>query len=109
MENEPHPSESEEPGAPKKVPTLALVLAFVPALLFLVFLTFIRNEILIVLSKPVMFAVAAVSLICCVTSSAMLFSRRTKVAILGGIVLLILNTLIALFFGCTAIVSDMLK
>jgi len=46
-----------------------------------------------------------VSVACCLVSSFMLFSRRTGLAIAIAAVFLILNGLIAFFFGCSTFFS----
>jgi hypothetical protein len=92
-----------------KFPMWALVLAFLPSVFFLVFITFIRNWISSVSIKPTLYTIAVLSLASCIISSTILFKRRTFPSIVAGLALLILNTLIALFFGCTASISDMFQ
>ena len=46
--------------------------------------------------------VCFISVICCFIASFMLFARKTAAAVLGGLVLLLLNGFVAFFSGCTA-------
>ena len=96
-------------SAKPKSPLLALVLAFTPSVVFLAFITFIRNGVAPVSLKPILFAIAGLSLGCCIASSTMLLKRRTPLSIIGGLVLLVLNTLIVLFLGCTASISGVFQ
>ena len=54
------------------------------------------------LDHTILWAMSVFSLICCFGSAAALFSRKTAGAIVGGLVLLLLNAFIAFFFGCCA-------
>jgi hypothetical protein len=76
---------NDEPNEKKKSPALALMLAFAPTAMVLV--------------------TCVASGRCCFTSSFMLFRRKTGLAIFGGILFLLLNGFITLFFGCTAMLS----
>ena len=92
------------PKPPRKSIALPLVLAFVPAALILLF---------VMVNPPsghlAAFAVPAtlISLASCVTSSVMLFKRRTTAALIFGILLVLLNAAISLGLGCIALLGDM--
>jgi len=45
------------------------------------------------------------TVVCCFISSFMLFSRRTSLAIVAGILFLLLNAVIAFGFGCAAMLG----
>jgi len=92
--NDPRNSQTEEK---KKSPGFALILAFIPAAALLALLTFKPN-----IRQGGLMGACILSAACCFVSSFMLLSRRTGLAILAGVILLILNGLIAFFFGCAA-------
>ncbi len=87
---------------PGKSPAFALLLAFVPSALFLTFATLRLPPSVLSFS-----AVALVSLGCCVTSSFILFKRKTKTSIVVGIIFLLLNAGMAFFMGCSAWIMSM--
>jgi len=86
-----------QPREKKESPRFALILAFIPAAMVLALLTFKPN-----IRQGGLTGACILSATCCFISSFMLFSRRTGPAILAGIIFLILNGLIAFFFGCAA-------
>ncbi len=49
--------------------------------------------------------VCVISIACCFASSFMLFARKTGLAVFVGVVFMILNGLIAFFFGCAAVLQ----
>ena len=87
---------------PNKSPALALVLGFAPAVLSLVLLTISGQN-----GPPaaVLWPICIFSLVCCFTSSFMLFRRKTGWAIAAGMLFLFLNGAISLFIGCVALFS----
>ena len=105
---------NEPPSASGKIPPTTLILAFTPAALLLA--TFAAASM-----RPVgrffnsipgvqgFFLVLAcgVSVVCCFVASIRLFRRGTGAAILGGILLLLLNGFIAFCFGCGAMLTQM--
>ena len=97
MNNETSHSRGPDQQGNKKSPLWPLLLAFLPAVMVLALWPpkpNIRRE---------MYTVAcSISVVCCFISSFMLFARRTGLAILAGVIFLLLNALIALFFGCVA-------
>lgn len=97
----PEPPVLNEP--PKKSPTFALVLAFVPAALSMIIVGI--NP-----SKGPTFALfvvnALVSMVCCITASFMLFTSKRGWAIAIGILMMLLNFGIALSSGCLAVLSN---
>jgi hypothetical protein len=96
---------------PAGSPAMALLLAFAPAALLLLVITLSAVELRPRMSEEiarVLFIAACIfSLICCFISSRMLFSRRTTGAVLGAVVLLLLNACIAFAFGCGALLVGM--
>jgi hypothetical protein len=77
---------------------IALLMAFTPAAMALALFTLKPNI------APRLFMVPCVlSVVCCFSSSFLLFRRRTVLAILAGVLFLILNALIAFFFGCATL------
>jgi hypothetical protein len=88
---------SIQPAEPKKPPIIALVLAFLPAVMILALFTFKFQFPSDWLAAP-----CFISVVCCFVSSFMLFARKTGLAILAGVLFLLLNGLIAFFFGCAA-------
>ncbi len=85
----------------KTSPLPALVLAFAPAAVFLTLLGMSaasgKN-----LTIPSLWAACVVSLICCFTSSFLLFRRKTGWAIAAGFFFLLLNGVMSFFLGCVA-------
>src|ERR1041384_6525434 len=101
-------SESNEPNGlvpQTEFPVAALVLGFLPAVFILIFISAVKwfepSNL-----KPILIVAAALSLGCCIASSTMLFKRRTALAVITGLILLVLNTVISLFFGCSATITD---
>jgi predicted permease len=88
----------------KKSPALALLLAFLPSAMILAILPFARNT---NPSTALLIAGFVISVVCCFTSSFMLFRRGTGLAIFGGIIFLLLNGVVSFFFGCGAILTQM--
>jgi len=89
---------------PKKSPALALALGFTPAALLLGIISLSGQ------SGPhsnVLWPAFGLSVVCCFTSSFMLFWRKTGWAIACGLLLLLLNAGISLFTGCMALLSGM--
>ncbi len=83
---------------------LALCIGFLPSVLMLGIFTLppmhgIGSD----RSDSTLWSVSIVSVICCFTASAMLFSRRTGGAFAGGVFFLLLNGFIAFFAGCSAL------
>jgi len=94
----------EEPAPKRGLPSRALVLAFLPAVLVLTFgMSSGQNG----PSRSVLWAVCGVSVVCCFTSAFLLFRRRTGWAIVLGILFLLLNSAISLFVGCVAAMKDL--
>lgn len=80
------------------------MVAFLPATLALAFgMTSGQNG----PPAKVLWSIAAVSVVCCFTSSFMLFRRKTGWAIAGGILFLMLNVAIAFFVGCVAVLKGL--
>jgi hypothetical protein len=101
MNNEPPQSnetERENKGTSSGLGLLlALLLGFAPAAMVLALLRLKPN-----LPPRLFWVPCALSVACCFSSSFLLFARRTVLAILAGVLFLILNALIACFFGCSA-------
>jgi len=96
-----------EPIKPKRAPVLALILCFTPAVLVMaVFATAAAFDLSSKKSAGLLMAAVIAGLPCALTASVMLFRRKTGFAILGGILLLVLNLCISLFFGCLAVLSQ---
>jgi len=83
-----------------KSPALALVIGFLPSALILAIMPTATGG---KVSVDLLMVGCVVGIICCFTSSFMLFRRRTKLAIFGGVIFLLLNAVISLFFGCATI------
>ncbi len=94
MSNQSDPIQPNEPDKKKKSPALALVLAFLPSVMILAILPFARNA---NPSTALLIAGFVISVVCCFTSSFMLFRRGTGLAILGGIIFLLLNCVVSFF------------
>jgi amino acid transporter len=104
---QPSPSNDSDQRPKQKSPALALVLAFLPAAIFLWFSQGpgrnapqheVRRHTAMLLG-----ASSVVSFVCCFVSAFMLFARRTALAMGVAVVFLILNFLIAFFLGCIAL------
>jgi len=111
MENEP-----DQPHGPREIPPVpdgakpknpnspvwALVLAFLPSVMLLSMLPFLR------VNPPawLLFLCGAVSVVCCFAASFLLFRRGTVPAIVGGIIFLLLNGFVSLLFGCGALLTQ---
>jgi hypothetical protein len=83
---------------------IALLLAFVPSALFLTFAT--------MRSRPSVWlfsGITLVSIACCVTSSLILFKRKTKASIIVGIIFLLVNASVVFFLGCSAWIMGILS
>jgi len=79
----------------------AVILGFAPAALLLVLRS--GNS-----SGDLLIGATLISIICCFGSSFILFRRGSGLAVVGGVLFLILNGAIALFLGCSAILSGAL-
>jgi hypothetical protein len=92
---------------PKGSAAPALILGFLPS-------AFIITGIGIASTAPLdnktsialLWAGSIASVICCFTASILLFTRKTSTAIAGGVVLLLLNGIIAFFLGCCATIGS---
>ena len=94
-----------EPGEPRVLvsPMRSLIIGFTPsALLLAAFGVVSALNLPKADSAVLLWCCSAVSVVCCFVASGMLFSRKTGGAILGGIMLMLLNAFIAFFFGCCA-------
>jgi len=98
---------SEPPPLPKPPPNrlvLALILAFVPAMIVLLLVTLqLPEKQLSVVCVPA----ALVSVGCCVASSFLLFRRSTTTTLVVGVLLAVLNALITLGLGCAALLGNL--
>jgi hypothetical protein len=101
MSDQPNQIQPPEP-LKKKSSMLAVFLALVPSIILLALLTFFNRS-----SPPAafIFVLCGICAVCCFSSSIMLFRQNTAMAILFGILFLLLNGLISLFFGCVALFS----
>jgi hypothetical protein len=98
MDND--PNQQPEPDNQDDVPKpsmLGLVVAFLPAAMLLGLNTFKLN-----ISQGSLMIPCILSVGCCFVSSALLFPRRTALAIIAGLFLLVINGFIAFLFGCMA-------
>jgi len=86
---------------PKSSPAFVLALGFAPAAVFLALLGMSaasgKN-----LTIPSLWAACIVSVICCFTSSFLLFRRKTGWAVAAGFFFLLLNGAISFYLGCVA-------
>jgi len=94
----------EPPPLPSKQPiTLAVIFAFLPAAIGLAVATLpVPKE----QFPPTCVIGAIMALICCATSSVLLFRRNTTVAVVFGILLGLLNLMIVGGIGCAAMLSN---
>jgi len=100
----PAPAASSAPPVRRNL-ALALVLAFVPSALLLGAITVAANGHATGADYvPLLWCLSIASAACCFFVSRTLFSRHTSGAIVGGVLLLLLNGFIAFFFGCCATV-----
>lgn len=91
--------------AEARSPVPALIIGFLPSAVALLLIS--TSSLLPNLSNSTTQVLltlgCVVSLACCVAASILLFKRRTGLAILGGVLLLLLNAFIAFFSGCAAL------
>jgi hypothetical protein len=92
---------SEPKNYNAKYRVTALFLAFLPSAMLLGCFAIPHN-----IQKGILMAACNLSIACCFLSSFMMFARRTGLAILAGVLFLILNGLIAFFFGCAVAASN---
>jgi len=86
-------------------PALALALGFVPsATLLTIFGYASLNQ---KVTNTMFLMAALLSVVCCFTSSFLLFRRKTGLAIVAGILLLLVNFGITFFLGCMALLNGM--
>jgi len=94
---------SPPPPLQKRTPALALGIGFLPSIMLMgVFAISAGASLSRENTSTLLWMASGASLICCFTASALLFSRKTGPALLGGIVFLLLNGFIAFFCGCCA-------
>lgn len=101
----PPPEKSDSPAGSKEAwPTVVgAILAFVPAIFFL---TLKDKHVFGDHSLTYTFGLAcAISLVCCLTSSFLLFRRRTGGVIFFGFVFLLINLFISFMLGCGTLLS----
>jgi hypothetical protein len=79
---------------------LALLLGFAPAAALL---WVVRGK----PSSQLCIVLAMAALICCFSSSFLLFRRKTTLAIISGIFLVLLNLAVSFLFGCAALLSGL--
>ena len=103
-ESNPEPADNPNDNNNRKGSVvIALLLAFVPSLLFLS----LKNVFTIGGGYGFTFKLAfLISAACCFVSAALLFRRNVAWAILVGILLLILNAAISLMLGCAALLTS---
>jgi hypothetical protein len=91
--------ETETSGERKSFWTLvlALGLALLPSVMILSLFTFFSNR---RTSSTELVMACLFCVVCCFSSSFLLFARRTVWAIVLGALFLLLNAVISLFFGC---------
>jgi hypothetical protein len=90
------------PLPPQNPPLLVLTLGFLPSALVLLSIPFLRGNV----ATGVYVLMCLLTLACCFTSSFLLFRRKTTRAIIGGILLMLLNGFIALGAGCAAVLNN---
>lgn len=78
----------------------ALLLGFAPSATLLLLALLKQNSV-----KELFVILTIGSLLCCFVSSYLLFKRRTGMAIVGGICLILLNLVVSFFCGCAAMVN----
>ena len=78
-------------------------MAFTPAAMFMGMIALAGRKI----APNVLVAACVISLACCFGASSMLFARRTALAIVAGVLFLILNGVIAFFFGCASLAGSL--
>jgi hypothetical protein len=96
-------SPPEKPQRKSWPSVIALVLAFLPAA-FLLSMEHIYANRRATTAELVWASV--LSLVFCITSSLLLFTRKRIWAILLGVLLLLLNLAIAFFLGCVAVLNQ---
>jgi hypothetical protein len=92
------------PEPPRKPIALPLTLAFVPSVLALVIAMIGPNK-----HEIAAFCVPAcvVSVGCCFASSFMLFRRKTRAAIVAGILFILLNLAVTIGLGCAPMLANL--
>ena len=100
MNDEQNQMQPGQPGQRKSFTVLALVLAFVPSMIFLS----LKDTPILSSGHGAAFKLAfVVSLACCFISSSLLFRRKVGWAIVVGILFFFLNAIISFMLGCAAI------
>ena len=94
------------PDKPSEKTLLILALAFTPAAIVIGTITLLVNGVLKnvpdSIALPLLWLACLAAIVCCFVPSFLLFRRRTGLAIVGGLLILLINGFIALFFGCCA-------
>jgi hypothetical protein len=93
---------SNEPEKPKTRPVLALFLGFTPAAMLIALVSGLGRNVRGTEQNTLLWVACMASVGCCFISSGLLLRRGTGAAIAGAILLMLLNTFIAFFFGCCA-------
>ncbi|MFO1512803.1 MAG: hypothetical protein U1F83_07825 [Verrucomicrobiota bacterium] len=90
-----------------KKPALALFLAFIPSVLALAIIAVgsygLCDNWPDAVWPWVLVLVSAISFGCCLGGSFLLLRRKTRLAMIIGIIFLLLNAMISLFFGCATV------
>jgi len=104
MESDPNPPQNPQ----RKSPLAALLIGFAPAALLMAAIAVAtiaaatNTTVASRIAGVMLWLACFICVLCCYVSSRMLFGRRTATAVVGAVLLLLLNGFIALFFGCTA-------
>jgi hypothetical protein len=106
MTGEPTQPPPLPPPEKKKSPALALTLAFLPSVMVLGTLTWLRSGNGNLPAFPLALE-CILSMVCCLASASMLFQRKTALTICAGILFLILNATISSLFGCGVVLSGL--
>ena len=98
--------QTEKPNNDGGLPTLGLVLGFIPGAIALLVLSVGAKDLTQktpdAAGRMVLWVACCLSIACCFLSSFILFRRSTSMAILFGFVLFFVNAFVAFCLGCAA-------
>ncbi len=89
----------------KQNPALALLLAFTPSAVAMGLYYGVADHWLETARGLVLMLASVIGFGCCLGASALLFRRKTLMAMIAGIVFMLLNALISVFFGCAIVIN----
>jgi hypothetical protein len=88
----------------KRFPALALIIGFLPSIAMMALFAYAEKH---NLTTKMLVAECVFGVLCCFVSSFLLLLRKTVLAIVTGVLLMLLNGAISFFFGCNALLINM--